>query len=146
MYLLGGHGTDGSGLSAVYTCSLKTLLQPENCRLPSLFSRITHWIKSTAVPTSVWSRLPDIPVVQATCVTVRDCVVVVGGRALEGKPTTSVLMYDQATSTWTVVDQSMPVAQYLCFVFNHTDNTIVVVGGKTGDGRVMNRMNIAVAV
>ena len=147
VYILGGQNTDGSGLSTVYTCSLESLCQAENCRSPSLMSRITNWIKPAAtVPVSVWSKLPDIPVTQATCVSIRGFVVAVGGKNLNSKPTKTVHMYNEAAGRWIPISHSMPAAQYSCFVFNPTDNTIVAVGGKTEGGRVINRTNIAVVV
>ena len=149
MYILGGCDTDGSGLFTVYSCSLKNLHRPENCRSPSMMSiaRITKLFKPAATsPVSVWSKLPKISVTQATCVSVRGCVVAVGGKNSDRQPTNSIHMYDEAIDKWIAISHRMPAARYSCFVFNHTDNIMVVVGGKASGGRVMNRMNIAVAV
>ena len=149
MYILGGQ--EDSDLSTVYTCSLESLLQPENCRSPSWTSRVAKWIKSPAIrPVNVWIKLPDIPVTQATCVSVCGCVVAVGGKNSDSKATASVHMYDKTTSKWIPIGHRMPAAQCSCFVFNHTDNTMVVVGGNTSSDRsrvtLSNRMYIALAV
>ena len=145
VYILGGQ-EDGD-LSTVYTCTLQSLHQPENCRSLSRISRFANWIKPhTARPTNVWTKLPDIPVTQATCVSVRGCVVAVGGKTPDSKPMASVHVYDTTDSRWIPVADRMPAARYSCFVFSHTDNTIVVVGGKTSHSCLSNRMDIAVAV
>ena len=144
MYILGGRNIDGSGLTTVCTCSLKNLCRPENCRSPSLVLRITNWIKPAATfPFSVWSTLPDMPVTHSTCVSVRGCVVAVGGKKSDNKPTKSVHMYDEAAGKWIAISHCMPTARYSCFVFNHTDSIVTVVGGKTEGGRIVNIMSIA---
>ena len=149
MYILGGR--EDSDLSTVYTCSLESLHKQENCRSLSWTSRFVSWIKPAAtLPVNVWIKLPDIPVTQATCVSICGCVVAVGGKNSDSKPTVSVHMYDKTVNRWITIGLRMPAAQYSCFVFNHTDNTMVVVGGNTSGDRsrvtLSNRMYIAVAV
>ena len=145
MYILGGRDRDGSGLSSAYVCSLKGLHLPENCRSTSLTSRFTNWIKPAAKrPMNVWIKLPDIPVTQATCVSVRGHLVAVGGKNSNNKPSARVHMYDEMVSKWISISHRMPAAQYSCFVFSHTDNAIIVVGGKMGSDKIMNRMYRAV--
>ena len=152
MYILGGQ--EDSDLSTAYACSLKSLLQPENCQsLSWTFSRFANWIKpATTVPVNVWIKLPDIPVTQATCVSVCGHVVAVGGKNSDSKPTASIHIYNETVNKWIPTGHSMPAAQYACFVFNHTNNTIVVVGGKTSSDRsrdsviLSRKMYIAVAV
>ena len=147
MYILGGRGRGGSGLSTAYVCSLEDLHRPENCRSPSLISRLINWMKpASTVPFNIWNKLSDIPVTQATCVSVLGHLIAVCGKSSDDKPTASIHMYDETVSKWIPIGQNMPAAQYSCFVFNHTDNTIIVVGGKAEDRRVTNRMYIAVTV
>lgn len=147
VYILGGQ-EDGD-LSTVYTCSHKILCQPENCQSLSWITGIVNWIKSRSTParptTNVWTKLPDIPVTQATCVSVCGCPVAVGGKTPDSKPSACVHMYDKTDNRWIPIGHNMPIAQYSCFAFNHSDSTIVVVGGRTSGG-LSNRMDIAVAV
>ena len=148
MYILGGRDRDGSGLSTAYVCSLKDLHLPENCKSPSLTSRFTDWIKPAAKhpPMNVWIQLSNIPVTLATCVSVHCHLVAVGGKKSDNTPTPRLHMYDDTVSKWISVGQGMPAAQYSSFVLGDTDNTMIVVGGKTGGDEIMNRVYKAVAL
>ena len=105
VYLLGGFGENNIDLSTVFTCSVKSLLKScESKSLTSQFASVFTFGRSRDTAGSVWNRLPDAPVSQATCVSVRDCVLAIGGRDSNGKPATDIHMYDQVTRTWKAVD------------------------------------------
>ena len=97
--------------------------------------------RSGAIAGSVWKRFTDIPVTRATCVSVHDCVLAIGGKNSNGKPATDIHMYNQVTCTWLAVDH-IPLARYLCFAVVH-DNRIFVFGGRDDKGTPTNTMNVA---
>ena len=142
VYLMGGVGEKGVNLFTVFTCSVEDLLK--SCVSGSLISMVTNVLtlgRSSATAGSVWKRLTDIPVTRATCVSVHDCVLAIGGKNSNGKPTTDIHMYNQATRTWLAIDH-IPSARYSCFAVVH-GNTICTIGGNGDNGIPTSTMNIA---
>ena len=139
IYLLGGVGEKNIDLSTVFTCSVKNLL--ESCKSTSLISQFTSVFRSSVRADTVWKRLADIPFTKATCVSVHNNVLAIGGKDSNAKPTTDIHMYDQVTHTWIVIDH-IPSARYSCFAVVH-DSKVFVVGGNIGKGTPTNTMSVA---
>ena len=140
VYLLGG--VDKKSLFTVFTCSVNNLLK--SCKSGSLKSVLTNVFtlgRSGVTSENVWTRLADIPVTQATCVSVHDCVLAIGGKDSNDKPTTDIHMYNQVTRTWLAVDH-IPSARYSCFTIVH-DNKIFIIGGKDDKGTPTSTMSVA---
>ena len=142
VYLLGGFGENNIDLSTVFTCSVNSLLKScESKSLTSQFASVFTFGRSRDIAGSVWKRLADAPVTQATCVSVHDCVLAIGGRDSNGKPATDIHMYDQVTRTWIAVDH-IPSARYSCFAVIH-DERMLVIGGNVDKSTPTNTMNVA---
>ena len=142
VYLMGGVGEKDVDLVTVFTCSVKDLLK--SCESGSLISIVTNVLtlgRSGATAGSVWKQLADIPVTRATCVSVHDCVLAIGGKNSNGKPATDIHMYSQVTHTWLAVDH-IPLARYSCFAVAH-GNVIFIIGGNIDNSTPTNTMNVA---
>ena len=124
LYMLGG----GSGDKSVYTCSVSALLQ--TCTQKSLLEERTSALSLSNSSSGVWSKLPDLPVVQSTCVTFCGQLLAVGGEDCDYKPTTAVYMYNQDTNSWNVISH-MATARRQPFAAVLPNNQLMVVGGET---------------
>ena len=125
LYMLGG----GSDDKSVYTCSVSALLQ--TCTQKSSLEERTSSL-STNSSSSVWSKLPDLPGSESTCVTFCGQLLAVGGTGMDSddKPTTAVYMYNQDTNSWNVISH-MATARKRCFAAVLPNNQLMVVGGWT---------------
>ena len=114
LYILGGVHSSWNGTHAVYTCSLSALLR-SSC--------------SPASPGDIWERVADLPVTWATCVSIQNRVLAVGGRQPDGNFSTAIHMFDPDTNLWQVISH-MSVARRQCFaVVLPTTHALMVVGG-----------------
>ena len=142
VYLMGGVGEKRDDLFTVFTCTIDNLLK--SCESRSLKSIVTNFVtlgRSGARMGNVWERCTDIPVTRATCVSVHDCVLAIGGKDSNGIPATDIHMYNQGTRTWLAIDH-IPSARYSCFAVAH-DNTIFIIGGNVDTGTPTTVMNVA---
>jgi hypothetical protein len=124
LYMLG----DGSGNKSVYTCSVSALLH--TCTQKSSLEERTSALSLSNSSSGVWSKLPDLPVTESTCVTYCGQLLAVGGMDSDDKPTTAVYMYNQATNSWNVISH-MTTARRGCFAAVLPNNQLMVVGGQT---------------
>jgi N-acetylneuraminic acid mutarotase len=124
LYVLGGGMFDKS----VYTCSVSALLQ--TCTQKSSLEERTSALSLSNSSSGVWSKLPDLPVTESTCVTYCGQLLAVGGMDSDDKPTTAVYMYNQATNSWNVISH-MTTARWSCFAAVLPNNQLMVVGGET---------------
>jgi N-acetylneuraminic acid mutarotase len=114
LYILGGVSGNWTGTHAVYTCSLTALLR--SC-------------SGSASSSGVWERIADIPVTWATCVSVQNQVLAIGGRKPDGNFSTAIHMYDPDRNFWQAVSH-MSVARRQCFAaVLSTTRSLMVVGG-----------------
>ena len=111
LYMLGG-ACDHRSTKSVYTCSVSALLQ------------------TGSLPTGVWSKLPDLPATESTCVTFCGRLLAIGGQQPLNKPTTAVYMYDPSTNSWNVISH-MTTARCRPFAIVLPNNQLMVVGGTT---------------
>ena len=100
VYLLGGRGKQ-----SVFTCSLSVL----------------H---------DTWHTITDLPVTDATCVTLNGRVLAVSGYS-GYKYTNNIYSYDTETNSWEVISQ-MPHPRYRSLVTVLPGNKLMVVGGWIG--------------
>ena len=123
LYILGG----GSGDKSVYTCSVSALLQ--TCTQKSSLEECTSAL-SLSNSSDVWSTLPDLPVVESTCLTFCGQLLAVGGEDSNHKPTAAVYMYSHSTNSWNVISH-MAIARRACFAAVLPNDQLMVVGGET---------------
>ena len=84
----------GGGIgNTVYTAKLSAVKE----------SLIPSNPKSSVSPESFWQSLPKTPLKRSGLVAVNNCLVTVGGRDDDGKPHSSVDLYDCYKKTWTKV-------------------------------------------
>ena len=77
----------------------------------------------------MWERVADLPVTWATCVSIQNRVLAVGGRQPDGNFSTAIHMFDPDTNLWQVISH-MSVARRQCFaVVLPTTHALMVVGG-----------------
>jgi hypothetical protein len=124
LYVLGGSWDDNS----LYTCSVSALLQ--TCTQNSSLEERTSALSLCNSSSGVWSKLPNLPVRESTCVTFCGQLLVVGGKYSDSKRTTAVYMYNQATNSWNVISH-MTTARRYCFAAVLPNNQLMVVGGET---------------
>ena len=126
LYMLGGAMFN----KAVYTCSVSALLQ--TCTQKSSLQECTSALSlsNSSSGVGVWSKLPDLPVKESTCVTFCGQLLAIGGEDSDNKPTTAVYMYNQATNSWNVISH-MITARRQPFAAVLPNNQLMVVGGQT---------------
>ena len=124
LYMLGGILINKS----VYTCSVSALLQ--TCIQRSSLEERTSFLSLSNSSSGVWSKLPDLPVWESTCVTFCGQLLAVGGKDSDYKPTTAVYMYNQATNSWNIISH-MTTARRAPFAAVLPNNQLMVVGGET---------------
>ena len=124
LYMLGGGLFDKS----VYTCSASALLQ--TCTQKSSLEEHTSSLSLSNSSSSVWSKLPDLPVMELTCVTFCGHLLVIGGVDSDNKLTTAIYIYNEAINSWNVISH-MAKARRNCFAAVLPNNQLMIVGGNT---------------
>ena len=120
LYLLGGWDKMANPTSAVFTCTLDSLLH--SCHPPS--QTPPH-----ANEAGVWQRIADVPVVDSTCTTLNGRVLAVGGGDSHDTRTADAYMYNADSDSWSLVGH-MSTARSSCLVVGLRD-CIIAVGGYT---------------
>ena len=126
LYMLGGYD-DKTKTKSVLTCSLTELLQ-----------------SSSSSSSSVWHRVADAPAYFSTCAAVNGQLLAVGGCDEGRKATAAIYKYNQRTNTWDHISD-MPTARYFCLVAVLPTNEMMVVCGRSIDGRDTDNVEIASA-
>ena len=121
LYMLGGRS------KSVFTCSLSALLQTSQPQ--SLGARLEKSLSLAQQPT-VWQKVADIPVCEATCTTLCGHILAVGGRDSDRKPTSAIHKYDPVKDSWIVVSH-MTTARFDSLVAVLPGDRLMVVSGKT---------------
>ena len=130
IYILGGSNRESKPTHHVYTCTLSALLKSRPGSFSAQFMRMLS-------SSSVWSRtLFDIPVSQATCVSVSNQLLAIGGKAnKEEEPTTAVYMFKPLTDSWEIISH-MNTGRCSCSAALLPNNSLVVVGSSITTSRV----------
>ena len=113
---------------SVYTCSLSKLLNSGlESRSRYLKDKLPLSIISQA---NVWKQVADVPLLNTTCVSLRDELLVVGGVDSELLNTASrvVHIYDSTTDSWRVISH-MSTPRSSCFAAVLPGDQLIVVGG-----------------
>ena len=118
------------GIKAFIACSLAALLQ--SCQPQSLRARLKNLALASAP--KVWCELVDTSYYRSTCASLCGKLLAVGGRDSERIATTAVHMYNTTTNSWEVISH-MATPRYGCLVAVLPHNELMVVGGKTPDGK-----------
>ena len=127
LYMLGG-AHDYMPTKSVYTCSVSAVLQ--TCAQKSSLEERTSALSLSNSSSGVWSKLPDLPVKESTCVTFCGQLLAVGGSGSSNKPTTAVYVYNQATNSWNVINH-MATARRRPFAAVLPNNQLMIVVGET---------------
>lgn len=106
------------GESNVLTHSLRALIHSRRSFSHILFRR-------NALE---WREVSSPPVTGATCVSVHDQLLAIGGKGQNDKPTTAVRLYDPTTNSWMIVS-NMGKPRSKCIAAILPDNMVVVMGG-----------------
>ena len=137
VYVAGGQDKDGQPTKAIYACSLDELIRSTHL--------ISHSVKSRVV---VWKSVTDLPAFWATCVSVGEHLLSIGGtndavptdppkKSLFGfswhthsteMATSAVSMYNLETKTWEIVSH-MISARSGCFAVKLTNQLVILGGG-----------------
>lgn len=121
IYLLGGFDRKHLAVKSVLVCSISPLL------------------KSSASSTStskVWGQIPDLPVTQSTCVSLRGQLLVVGGMDVERGHyrTAYIRVFDPIAKQWEIVGR-MSTPRRRCYATVLLEEQLMVVGGLADNGR-----------
>ena len=128
LYIGGGFSND-EPTKSVLTCEMKDLQsQPQ-----SLFTRLR---RSSTPP--VWKKVAPLPIGLSSLVTFQGQLLAVGGSTTGNKTgsTSEVRQYDAATNSWKVISQ-MKMKRHCFFAAVLPNNTLMVCGGVTPDGRTV---------
>ena len=128
LYIGGGFCTGGGATKSVVMCEVKDLLQSQPQSLA------TRPGLSSSPP--VWKEVAPLPVVLSSLVTFQGQLLAVGGSTTRrnADSTSDVMQYDAITNSWKVVSQ-MKVKRNYCFAAVLPNNTLMVCGGDTQEGR-----------
>ena len=109
-------------------CEVKDLLQSQS---QSLATR-----PGLSISSPVWKEVAPLPVMFSSLVTFRGQLLAVGGSTTwqNADSTSDVMQYDATTNSWKAISQ-MEVKRNYCFAAVLPNNTLIVCGGDTQDGR-----------
>lgn len=135
LYLLGGEvGYNGVEKHCLFTCCLEDLLK-SRARTPREKKR-----RTSEPPINVWRQFPGAPVTRSACVAFQGCILSIGGRGSDRKPTSAVYAFDVDTRSWKQVSY-MAMTRSKCFAvvlpgdeIRHGDE-VLVVGGRSSSGK-----------
>ena len=128
VYMLGGVDKSFRPTNSVYTCSLNALISSGR---KSLGARL----RSLSSPTTLWSRIADLPVNRCTCVSFRGRLLVIGGEISQchDEPSTVVYVYNPITDYWKI-NGHVTVPRRKCYAVAVSENQVLVIGGTpSGD-------------
>ena len=119
LYVLSGRTLDYQLSPAVFTCSIRNLI--ESCQLSG---------DQSSDRQSVWTRLANVPVVDSTAVSVQGRLLAVGGakESNDEAVSSAVHLYHPSSNSWEVVSH-MTVARFQCFATLLPNGQLMVVGG-----------------
>ena len=120
LYILGGAwelSSYNDGTHTVYTCLLSVLLKSR---------------RDSASSGDVWKTIADLPVTWATCVSVQNRILAVGGK--DPEESRAVHMYDPGNNLWQKISK-MSVPREQCFATVLPNRVLMVVGGWSGGRR-----------
>ena len=133
IYMVGGWDSSSTSVTHVHTCSMTALLQ--SCQL-STQSKLPH--------SSIWRQVANVPVRMCPCVTLQNCLVVIGGKNSTDKPTKAVHLYNEAKDSWEIISH-VQGARHDCLAVVFSETVLMIVGGLAG-GRVTDTVAFATVV
>ena len=131
IYVVGGDDGGFEPTSRVYTCELTALLESVNPK--SKAGRFKGTLRRSS-KAKVWSGVADLPLIQPSCVFLHGCLLAIGGRDLEHRPSSAVHAYVPTNNSWEVISH-METPRYSCFAAILPDNQVMVIGGITDKSR-----------
>ena len=120
MYIMGENNLNMN----MYTCSLQALIKSQRSFLANLFNR---------ADTRIWKKVAAPPVTETTCVSIYGRLLAIGGKDLNGEPTTAIHMYNPTADSWEVISH-MGTPRWQCIAAVLPNNQLMVAGGHTADG------------
>ena len=139
IYLLGREDDRFAMTNTVYSASLSALLsschdkqraQTSKGVLRKIFSPKDQSKISPDPICTTWNKLPDLPVVHATCVSFQGRLLAIGGKDSRGMTTTAIHMYNSSTDSWEILSHIL-TGRSCCSVVTLSDHQLMVVGGIT---------------
>ena len=130
IYLLGGWTRRNTHSSAVFRCNVYSLLatcQPIELAQQNPLFQINACAQFQNPSQSKWEALPDLPVFEATCTTVNNTLVVVGGLA-NNVAVHDIRTFNEEAKRWEVIEY-LSHARYICFAVGLPDK-LIIIGGK----------------
>ena len=131
VYMVGGEDAKLEPTRSVYTCEITALLESVNSRSKAGRFKDTFRRSNKA---KVWSRVADVPMIQPACVFLHGCLLAIGGRDSEHRPSTAVHAYVPTNNSWEIISH-METPRYNCFAAILPDNQVMVIGGITNKSR-----------
>ena len=139
LYFLGGKNDTGS-INSVFTCFINSLVKSvaTPCDLgknseESFIKPIDSEskLKQRVGENSVWQKVANVPVYNATCATVCGQLLAVGGKQSLDKPeenSSAIYAYNPTENTWSI-KCGMKTARSFCLVAALPNNKLMAVGG-----------------
>ena len=128
LYIVGGEDQITS-TRAVLKCNIDELVDSD----------------SNTRPKKIWDNTTELSVIHASCTSFRDQLIVIGGKEYSnGKPTSTIQLYNAANDSWTNVGQMGTGRSHCLSGVNH--NTLLIVGGIVRQTGISNTAEIATLV
>ena len=131
LYISGGRDENRHSSRSVFTCSLSSFLQ--TCKPVLSLEESESAQQPSADHPGLWNRISDLPVTESTCVSIGGQLLAIGGMDSDNKPTTNILVHNQAANAWEIVGE-MSTARSWCFAAVLPEGKLMVVGGCTRSG------------
>lgn len=129
VYMLGGVDKSFTPTNSVYTCSLNALISSGRKSFGARFRSLSSPNKP---PTTIWSRVADLPVARSTCLSFRGRLLAIGGEMSDNEPSTVVYAYNPITDYWQI-NSYMTVPRRKCYAAAVSESQVVVIGGTLSD-------------
>ena len=101
-----------------------------SCQQVFVCSRLALIASTQPFQSNLWKEVACLPVIDSSLATVNGCLLAIGGRDSQGKPTADIYQYKPTIASWEVVSQ-MSVASYDLHAAVLPENKIMIV--QSGD-------------
>jgi len=130
VFLIGGQtGYNRVEKNSVFSCAITDLIA--SCR------RIGQKTKASKATANPWNKFFGPPNTESTCISLEDCLYIIGGVGEDGRATNAVYMFtrdQKGKPGWSRVGY-MNTPRYRCFAVTCEPKKILVMGGYTNLGR-----------
>ena len=85
-------------------------------------------MRSLSSPTTIWSKVANLPVKRSTCVSLQGQLLVIGGEISHDEPSTVVYVYNPITDYWKT-NSHVTVLRCKRYAVAVSENQVLVIGG-----------------